>query len=136
MVDFFVPGHPRTQGSKRKLRNGGFIEAGKYFPEWRKAVIEEAKKAAPVTITGAVVVGAEFVFPRPQRLKRKPTTPLVSGGDVDKLQRAIGDALTIAEAIEDDRFIVEWDRPRKRYAEEGEPTGAHITITPLNAGFS
>ena len=68
----------------------------------------------------------EFRFHRPKSLSKK-VKHHTKKPDLDKLQRAIGDALTASGLITDDSCIVEW-RARKVYAEQGKPSGASITI--------
>ena len=138
LTSFFVEGVPRPQGSKRSVGGGRFIEASKYLPEWRKSVVgaaREAHKGEP--LQGAVTVSAEFVFPRPKALKpHQDAPPHTSAPDTDKLQRAVGDALTIAGIIGDDAQIHTW-RAHKRRAKHGETPGAHITLTPAEQrGFN
>lgn len=135
LTSFSVEGVPRPQGSKRAVGGGRFIEASKYLPEWRKAVVGAAREAHEgEALQGAVTVTAEFVFPRPKALKpHQEAPPHTSAPDTDKLQRAVGDALTIAGAIEDDAQIHTW-RAHKRRARHGETPGAHITVTPAQSG--
>ena len=135
MTKFRVDGIPRPQGSKKHVGGGRFIEASKYLPEWRKAVIAAAKAAhTGEPLDGAITVTAEFIFPRPKALKDdQDAPPHTSAPDTDKLQRAVGDALTIAGVIEDDAQIHTW-RAHKRRAKHGEPPGAHITVTPAQSG--
>ena len=135
LTSFFAEGVPRPQGSKRAVGGGRFIEASKYLPEWRKSVVGAAREAHEgEPIQGAVTVTAEFVFPRPKALKpNQDAPPHTSAPDTDKLQRAVGDALTIAGVIEDDAQIHTW-RAHKRRAKHGETPGAHITVTPAQSG--
>lgn len=135
LTNFRVEGVPRPQGSKKNVGGGRFIEASKYLPEWRKAVVgaaQEAHEGEP--LQGAVTVTAEFVFPRPKALKpHQDAPPHTSAPDTDKLQRAVGDALTIAGVIGDDAQIHIW-QAQKRRARHGETPGAHITVTPAQSG--
>lgn len=130
LTSFFAEGVPRPQGSKRAVGGGRFIEASKYLPEWRKAVVAAAREAHEgEPLQGAVTVEATFVFPRPKALKPdQDAPPHTSAPDTDKLQRAVGDALTIAGVIGDDAQIHTW-RAHKRRARPGETPGAHITVT-------
>ena len=134
MTKFRVDGIPRPQGSKKHVGGGRFIESSKYLPEWRKAVVGAAREAHEgEPLQCAVTVEAVFVFPRPKSLKsNQEAPPHTSAPDTDKLQRAVGDALTIAEVIGDDAQIHTW-RAHKRRAKPGETPGAHITVTPTNS---
>ena len=71
-------------------------------------------------------VTAVFYLPRPKRPKfwAPATTP-----DCDKLQRALGDALTSAGVIKDDSRIVTW-HATKAWHPTGF-TGVHIEIKEL-----
>lgn len=136
---FFVPGIPQTKGSTK-----AFIPKG-----WKRAIITNdntkskpweatvrAEASACCAFLGgdvAVVVAAEFVFPRPKshfgknglrpsaprRMKKKP--------DIDKILRVVLDALTGVVYADDSQVDDCW--PRKRYAEWGESPGVHITVT-------
>lgn len=130
MTEIRVEGVPRPQGSKKHVGGGRFIEASKYLPEWRKAVIAAAKAAhAGEPMDGAITVTAEFIFPRPKALKDdQDAPPHTTTVDSDKLARAVGDALTIAGVLKDDSQINIWII-HKRRARHGELPGAHVTIS-------
>ena len=101
-----VPGIPRPSGSKRAFIVAGKARIAPDNPEqrnWQRMVIECAVEAwgkRPV-ILGPVHLKARFYFPRPKSHYRKngelrpnaihycPTKP-----DLDKLLRAVGDALS------------------------------------------
>lgn len=129
-ICFFVPGTPAPQGSKSQTRTGRMYEASsKALRPWRNDVAFMAKKVASQEqcwLKGAVCVEVEFRFKRPKSLPKK-VQHHTRKPDLDKLQRAIGDALTISGLIEDDSCIAEW-RCRKVYAEQGKHSGANITI--------
>lgn len=111
-VQFRVEGVPAPQGSKSQSRNGHMYEANKRLKPWRNKVTAAARLAhhAP-PIDAPVEVIAKFYLPRPKRPKfDQPATP----ADLDKYQRAIGDALTQAGVVKDDARIVHWDA-WKRY---------------------
>lgn len=133
-LEFFAPGTPRPQGSKRHVGNGRYIEASRHLTTWRYALITTAKRAHNhrPPITEPVRVTTEFVMPRPKRLRGKPTPPHTARPDIDKLQRAVGDALTQADIITDDSHITHWTA-HKRYANDNETEGVHITITQEGA---
>lgn len=132
---FSAFGTPRPQGSKRYVGNGRFIEASDVMP-WRRTIAEAVQLAFQATgderpFTAPVVVYATFFLPRPKSVKRIfPTVP----PDLDKLQRALGDGLSInAKALEDDSLIVKWVAS-KVYADSRE-AGVRVAIklaTPEN----
>lgn len=124
-VAFFVPGVPRTQGSKRIVR-GRMIEA--HAPElkaWRTAVGWAARAAwrcEPVPLEHAVKVVLEFRFPQPKRGARG--YPCTGGGlDVEKLVRAVHDAMT-GIVWTDDSQVVELVA-RKGWGE----AGVHVVVS-------
>lgn len=125
MLELFIPGIPRPQGSKNAYKRGSrvvMVEANKHLPEWRQAVYE-ALRAADKQFEGAVTVMATFYIPRPKTNKRLYAT---TKPDVDKLQRAIGDCLTKAGTIIDDSYIVTWNAA-KAYADGVNP-GVRIIV--------
>jgi Holliday junction resolvase RusA-like endonuclease len=129
---FTAYGIPRPQGSKRHVGNGVMIEASDVKP-WRKAIANAVFEAwlrsgDDRAFTGPVVVWATFFMPRPKSVKR--FLPTVSP-DLDKLQRALGDALSIdSKALTDDAIIVKW-HSAKVYADSHEP-GVIVAIKALN----
>lgn len=126
---FFAEGTPRPQGSKKHVGHGRMVEMSKGLPAWRAALVTAATAAhhGP-PYDGPVTVTAVFVFPRAKALKDRPAPPHTSAPDTDKLQRAVGDALTAAHVFHDDAQITHWDATKRR-ATPGETPGAHITIT-------
>lgn len=117
---FTVPGIPVPQGSKRHVGNGRMIEANAGLRPWRAEVIAAAIAAADANkdwvstgsrrATYALKVG--FYFPRPKAHLRttgevKPGAPVDHGTrpDLDKLIRALFDALTQSGVIGDDSQI-------------------------------
>lgn len=130
-LTFWVPGAPVTQGSKRVF-GGRLVEVtGARLEVWRTAVGYEALGARPrgwQMLTGPVEIAIEFRLHRPQRPKFE--VPAAKGrNDLDKLLRAVGDALTNV-AYEDDGQITD-ARVRKRYAVDGR-VGAQITVRRLD----
>lgn len=142
----FVPGRPAPQGSKRPLgRRGGFgkhvmIESSKAVKPWRADIREAFADCEPhlfVTTAGpvALIVMIVFVMPRPVATpKRKPTPPHVKRPDLDKLVRAVFDALKSAGVYADDSQVITV-HAHKRVAELGETTGAMIHVQPAVSIF-
>ena len=128
-LSFEVAGHPATQGSKKGFLRGKkivMVEMDEKLPGWRAAVTAAAKRAAGPgwqAIDGAVTVGLDVYLPRPKTTKfgGSPAGP----PDTDKLQRAVGDALTKAGVITDDARITRWEA-EKHWATT--TPGATITI--------
>lgn len=124
-----VLGKAAPQGSKKHVGNGRHVESSKTLPGWRKAIINAAKNSHGPDwepLDGPLVVTFTAWMQRPPTTKFKD---LPAGApDLDKLQRAVGDALTIAGTIKDDARITTWIA-KKRWAIGCEP-GATITIRP------
>ena len=132
MLEFFVIGIPRPQGSKTGfIRNGRvvLVEASKQLPEWRSEVALTAKEAmlthgAWYKTERPVRVEVVFYLPRPKTVKRE--YPSVAP-DVDKCARAVLDALTAAGVYVDDAQVVDLVA-LKRYREF---PGASVSVTEL-----
>lgn len=125
-VSFFAPGHPAPQGSKRHVGRGILIESSKEVGPWRERVALVAHQHARIVASGPVLVELGFVMPRPKSTPKRSTPPAVKRPDIDKLTRAILDALT-GICFADDSQVVEL-RATKRIAGVGETPGVHITI--------
>ena len=130
-LEFDVIGKPAPQGSKRAfVRNGraNLVEvAGATLKAWR-ADVEAAARAARAEGTileDPVEVHIGFRLPRP---KSRPdgdwhgTRP-----DVDKLTRAVLDAMTTARVWVDDCLVADL-RVWKRYTPAGSDPGAAISV--------
>jgi crossover junction endodeoxyribonuclease RusA len=129
-LDFFVDGRPAPQGSKRHVGGGRMIESSKALPGWRRHIADIATRQAanahpwlPI-INRPVAVELWFILPRPIRLKG--SVPHIKRPDVDKLARAVLDAIT-GIVLADDSLVTEL-YARKRHAEPDETTGVHIRI--------
>lgn len=111
-IDFWVPGIPAPQGSKRHVGNGRLVEMSKKIGPWRKAVANAARLALPAghqPLDGPLVVAVDFWLARP---KSAPVTRIilpVGPPDVDKLARGALDPLTQSGVIHDDSRIVDSD---------------------------
>lgn len=132
-VEFFVPGIPQPQGSKRGFvsANGkvSMVESAAGVKPWRsdvKVFAAEAMTGEPL-MTGPVFLHCDFVMKRPLSTpKTKPTPPATKKPDLDKLLRAIGDALK-GTVYAEDSLITEMVGT-KRIAEEGEQPGVQINV--------
>lgn len=145
MIEITVLGLPATQGSKTgrpfRRRDGSLgiaMTEGKSKEQieklstWRGMIAMAASMqmqtsgGAQVILDGPVIVEARFYLPRPKSAAKKlfpDTRP-----DLDKLQRAVGDALKGIVYTEDSR-IVDWD-PKKRFCDNwthGVP-GVLVTV--------
>lgn len=130
-VTFIVPGVPKSQGSMNVTPEGRVYHRSPDLRAWRDRVTFFANRALlqagwPLPLDEPVEVRAYFFMPRPQRPRW--LVPAVKP-DLDKLTRAVGDALAPLygqKAVLDDSRIVQW-RQAKVYAEEGA-TGVVISI--------
>lgn len=108
-----VAGRPAPQGSKNAYvigKRAVMVEASKYLPEWRDAVMLaamvamlEAEEIRPFTDPVKLVV--TFFIERPAKPKHERYPG--SKPDLDHLVRAVGDSLTQAGVLQDDSLIVE-----------------------------
>lgn len=143
-----VNGTAAPQGSKRAFKHkttGEVVMVNdnhKSLTAWRKAVADAAKaaKTKQHPYAGPVQVAITFYLPRPKAHfgtgknagKLKPSAPTwhTKKPDVDKLERAVYDALTKAGIYKDDAQVVgsyHW----KHYADPGREPGATIKIRPM-----
>jgi Holliday junction resolvase RusA-like endonuclease len=118
-IQVFVPGHPRAQGSKRFFKHGEkvvSVEMAKDLKPWRQAIADRLSDAREgKQLVGAIGVRVVFFFNRPASHYGtgsragfvKPSAPRWrdASPDLDKLQRALFDAITMSGLIRDDRYI-------------------------------
>lgn len=131
LVRFFVPGKPAPQGSKRHVGRGILIESSKEVGPWRERVALAAHNvmAGTALFDGAVTVVLNFVLPRPKSAPKRSTPAAIKRPDLDKLERAILDAIT-GVIISDDSQVVSL-LGHKRIAEIGETGGVDIRVEEL-----
>jgi len=148
--DLYVPGKPIPQGSMK-----GFVRKGKagvptvgitsnnpLLIQWRMKVTGYAmeKYGINAPLTGPVGIRLIFTLDRPQAhylpVNRKRTEPVLrtdapvfpaQAPDVDKLVRAIFDALTDAHLWQDDGQVV-WCQATKVYADATYAAGVYLTV--------
>ena len=137
MIEFFCPGKPQAQGSKTKGRWGNMREDNKELGPWRERVALAAYEAARGGVDNAqlgfvfgvgvpIAVGLEFVLYRPISTPKSRTPPATKKPDIDKLERAVLDALT--HVIWADDAQVTRVLKCKRVAEIGESPGVHVWV--------
>jgi crossover junction endodeoxyribonuclease RusA len=126
MDTFVVLGLPVPQGSMRHVGGGRIVSKSPKLKEWRTKIAQVVREqvgepAHPDPVSVTVI----FTFNKPKTVTRDlPTVP----PDLDKLQRAIGDALSIdVNYLKDDAQIVEW-HAQKAY---GTPAGVIIQVQTL-----
>jgi len=122
----FVPGSPAPQGSKRHVGHGRMVEMSKALGPWRERVALAVHGEGWPMMAGPVWVRLQFVLPRPKSAPKRSTPPAVKRPDLDKLQRAILDALTGIVFADDSQVICIF--ARKRIAEIDESPGVLIEL--------
>jgi crossover junction endodeoxyribonuclease RusA len=137
LLKFEVKGAAVPQGSKAGVIRGKtktgkpkvvMVDSAKDLDPWRDQVAAAAQLAAGhewIPLDGPVVIWLAVYLPKPPstRFRDYPAGP----PDVDKLQRAIGDALKKARILTDDSRIVQWIAG-KRWAAPGTPPFAAIQL--------
>lgn len=132
VIDVFIPGKAAPQGSKRHVGRGVLVESSKEVKPWRESIRwallgTPAPDRAAWPLQGPVTVVLEFVLPRPKSTPKRSTPPAVKRPDIDKLQRAVLDAIGSAGVWGDDAQVVEI-HARKRLAELTEVPGCRIRL--------
>ena len=136
-LQFWVPGTPKPQGSKRAFQNPKTKRivlteaAGDALRTWRQDVKMFAHHGMdgrdPWGPPTGICLSIGFVLHRPVATpKTKPTPLAVKVPDLDKLVRGVCDALTRTVYADDSQVVSlnVW----KRVAELDEPTGAQIVV--------
>lgn len=126
----FVPGSPAPQGSKRHVGNGRMVESSAAVGPWRERVALAVHACGWPILTGPVEVWLLFVLPRPKSAPRR-TPPAVKRPDIDKLVRAILDAIT-GIAIRDDSLVTDL-HAAKKIADADETPGVQIHLIDLSS---
>jgi len=131
-LEVFVEGSPVPQGSFRHVGNGRIISANPKLNSWRQTIADQvSQKTAVRLIDESCVVRLVFTLPRPKSVS-KSRRPLPNGriGDIDKLARAVLDAISLeryVQIIKDDCLVTDL-HAAKRYADH-TPPGVRIFIT-------
>jgi Holliday junction resolvase RusA-like endonuclease len=121
LLRFVASGIPRPQGSKRIVR-GRMIESARGHADWRRTVAMAAMAARQERegewpIERPVRVSIDFLVPG-----RPDARP-----DIDKLSRAILDALTEAGVLRDDSQVIELFA-LKEQARRRDECGASVSV--------
>lgn len=146
-IAFEAIGRPAPQGSKRHVGRGILIESSKRLAPWRNTVVASAlaarRPADAWPLVGPVEVTIGIYLHRPASHYRTgrhadqlrddaPLCPATrSSGDVDKLARAILDALTDAAVIRDDAQVAELF-VGKFWIKDSEPEKATVYVREIN----
>lgn len=134
-------GRPAPQGSKKRGQNGQLIESSPHLPAWRRAVqvaCYRALQQAGVEPGQTPVYGPDvplrveiefWIQPSGGIQPAGPQLDVSASGDIDKLSRAVLDAVTLGKIWKDDRQVVSLAADRL-WCPAWETPGAHIHITP------
>jgi Holliday junction resolvase RusA-like endonuclease len=130
MLSLTVYGIPIPQGSTK-----AFMRPGAKHPvvtsdnpktkPWRQAIVDATREqmAGSAPLDAPVRLGVTFYLPRPKSAPKRVVEP-AKLPDLDKLVRAVGDALTAAGVWRDDAQVV-GIQARKNFAGgERDPLGA------------
>lgn len=134
VLDLYVEGEPRAQGSMKHVGNGRMVHDPKMV-KWRNRVAECLKTASRIQIgpfepiDEPVEVAVHFWLPRPKKPRLEHAA---TGLDLDKLQRCIGDALEQSGVLRNDARIVKWLNPEKDWTHDfpgdGNMPGVRIKV--------
>lgn len=142
-IELRVVGIPQPQGNKTAFLNkrtnkivmteGRRPDARRNFHDWREAVRLAATdwldaNHHPPPIAGPIMLTIAFLLPRPKSAPKR-IIHHVTRPDLDKLGRAVLDALTISGLIEDDSRVITL-MLSKGFAGSESP-GARIHLSPV-----
>lgn len=127
-VHFIVWGNPKPQGSMKHIGRGRMIHQPDML-DWRFQVTNAARKAMDdrLPLEGAIVADLMFTVPRPKSLPKKVTLP-TRRPDIDKLARAVLDALVYGGCIGDDSQVITLNA-HKLYATADKLPGVSVLLT-------
>ena len=101
------------------------VESSKAVKPWRVDVAWAVREYFPTPLDGAVRLELGFVMPRPKSAPKRSTPPAVKRPDLDKLVRAVMDAITGVVVVDDSQVV--HLVASKRIAEIGEASGVFLT---------
>lgn len=132
----WVPGKAAPQGSKRHVGKGILIESSKELGPWRERVALAASGVVSQLVPkpNEVRLMLTFILPRPASTPKSRTPPATKRPDLDKLDRAILDALT--HVLYEDDSQVTHINSAKRLAEPGESPGCRIEFYSVDSSLS
>lgn len=133
---FTAYGIPRPQGSKRPIGKGRYVEASKYLLQWRETVAAAAMVAhgpRPPHKNGCEG-RLTFYFPLPKTHPERAGLPYLNTPDLDKLERAVGDSLTAAHVITDDKIIYRWNNGKYYCSSYDDPARVEVEISSMIGG--
>jgi Holliday junction resolvase RusA-like endonuclease len=135
VLTFRAEVRPAPQGSKGFDANGNLREASRFLKAFRNRVklaamrARAARKDGWAPVEGPCIAHVIFYIQRP----KETAFPYAPAGppDLDKLARALNDALTAAGVWRDDSRLVEYGILKKVWADE-YPPGVFVMVTELD----
>ena len=138
-ISFWVSGTPMQKGSTTRMPNGAYLPAGTAhtrdkMAQWRADVRQAAMQAMSDSViwrdTGIRLM-VEFALMPPRNIPaaKRGWLPHTKRPDIDKLFRALSDALTGVVWVDDSQICV--SAINKVYAWDGR-SGANISISPIS----
>jgi crossover junction endodeoxyribonuclease RusA len=133
-ISFFVAGDPQPKGSTRAFIVNGrpiITSSNKNLRQWELRIAHEAQAEAyrvrwEYCHEDAFEVEADFYFPLPKSYSKKWHFEHIKRPDLDKIGRALNDALTNILFSDDSQVFTL--HLRKRYSDENNPVGVHVKV--------
>lgn len=142
-IPFFVPGEPKPQARPRTYKNRTFSEKSPWRKKVQSYAYEQLLRLHNYTIMGAIRVDILYYFQRPKIhfrtgkfshiMKDDALKYCTNRYDLDNLNKAILDAITDADLIDDDRYVVQLNSG-KIWVKPPFEQGASINIRELEYG--
>jgi crossover junction endodeoxyribonuclease RusA len=130
MIEFTALGIPRPKGSLRHIGKGRMIEQTD-VKQWMAVVRSTAAQQMGRRLDGPCAAMVKFMFTRPASAKNRLYPSVRSTGDLDKLVRAVMDAIQPKDAwpgvIDDDSQIVRITASK----DYGNTPGVHVAVWEL-----
>lgn len=148
VLSFTAYGVPQPKGSMRAFQPKGFhapivTDGNRNVKDWQRRVADAATAAIATfpeadrqLVTGGVRCEIWYYLPRPKKFStpkyRAVSVPHTTRPDIDKLTRAVLDALT-AIVWHDDAQVVDL-RTSKHYAAPTEPARVSVRVSSVAVG--
>lgn len=136
-ISVFIAGDPAPQGSKRHVGHGRMIESSKKVAPWRsdiRTAVTKEDGTPKEFFDGDVAVTMIFFLRRPKGApKKRPYVSAAKKPDLDKLERAVLDAVTSAGVWNDDCQVVKMTS-RKVVCFDNEGPGLRLLIDKCEDG--
>ena len=136
----WVEGHPQPQGSMRGFVHKGRVlltDSNKKMKPWRAKIASVAAELGLPEFKGAVKMEVVFWLPCPKysaKAHEKSDVLPTKRPDLDKLLRAIGDALTDVWFADDSQVVeIHAVKAMNHPLREGSEAGVLITCTELTS---